>query len=273
MKHLKRILNLLAVRLPRLCCFALLLVLPFGYYPDYPDSSQFEIGVGGGYGQAASIVRSCDGGIRQQESNQFTDFAVTGYGRTKLSERSDAIYGAQFGYFRSTARFADLNPTYSGAHADRWYFGPRFAIETRYVGFGLGFLINHVPYRFEYDSDWDNQRVGPSFHLRLGSLRGLYFMGTLDENSPVIAGGGHVDLGLGFPIGGKVRVFSAVSALPYDQLGYLQHLDISLSKKMALNLAMRAGEAGDTFEGAFAATLVFRLGSVKVSGNENSTGL
>lgn len=261
MQVLHRLLHIAGNGVPRILSLALLMVLPFGYYPDYPDSSQFEIGVGGGYGQVMSIARSCSGGVISEEENQFTDVAVSAFGRTRLSERSDLIYGAQFGYFRSTARFADL-PLYPASHIDRWYIGPRFAYETKYVGFGLGFLINQVPYNFEYDSDFDQNRAGPSMHLRIGSLRGIYLLGSLDENSPLIAGGGHLDFGLGFPLGGKVRAFSAVSALPYDQLGYLQQIDVSLSRKMALNLAMRAGESADTFEGAVAATLVFRLGSL-----------
>ncbi len=272
MQAFQRMLRMVGNRVPRFLSLVLLMALPFGYYPDYPDSSQFEIGFGGGYGQVASIARDCSGGITQKAENTFTDFSVAGFGRTRLSERTDAVYGGQLGYFRATARFADIYAPYFSGHVERWYFGPRMAIEGKYLGIGLGFVVNHVPYNFEYDSDWDGKRIGPSFHLRFGSLRGIYLMGSLDENSPLIAGGGHLDVGIGFPVGGSVRAFSGVSALPYDQLGYLQQIDISLSRKMALNLALRAGEAGDIFEGAAAATLVFRLGSLKWKESESSQG-
>lgn len=251
------------LRSPRIFSFALLLILPFGYYPDYPDSSQFEIGVGGGFGQVASITRSCSGDLVEKEANSFQDVAVSGFARVKLSDRSELVYGTQLGYFHATSHFADLYQPYPDSYVDRWYFSPRIALEMKHFGAGLGLVANQIPYNFDNGSDWDKHLTGPSFHLRIGSLRGFYFLTSLGENSPMVAGGGHFDAGFGFPIGGKVRMYSAVSVGPYDHAGYLQQVDLGLNRKMALQLAMRAGEAEGIFEGALSASLVFRLGALK----------
>ncbi len=272
MQFLHRMSHMAGRGVPRFLSLVLLMALPFGYYPDYPDSSQFEIGFGGGYGQVASVVRSCDGGPIQKDENQFSDISVTGFGRYRISDRTEFDYGAQLGYFRATARLADLPLDYPDSHLERWYFGPRIAMETKYFGAGLGFVANRVPYTFEYDSDWEKNEIGPSFHLRLGSLRGFYFLGSFAENSPLIAGGGYFDAGFGYPLGRRIRMYSALSAGPYDHVGYLQQIDLGLSKTMALNLAIRAGESEQIFEGAAAATLVFRLGSLKWKESENSQG-
>jgi hypothetical protein len=138
-----------------------------------------------------------------------------------------------------------------------------------YFGAGIGMVFNQVPYNFEYDSDFDHTQVGPSGHIRIGSRRGFYFLGSLSENTPMAAGGGHLNLGLGFPLGGKVRLYSAMSFLPYDSPGFLQQADIGLSRKMSLNLAYRAGKSGGISESAAAATLVFRFGQVKTSAGVN----
>lgn len=251
------------LRSPRIFSFALLLILPFGYYPDYPDSSQFEIGVGGGFGQVASITRSCSGDVLEQEANSFQDVAVSGFARVKLSDRSELVYGTQVGYFRATARFAEHEQLSPDAHVDCWYFGPRLALETKYFGAGLGMIYGRVPYNFEYTEDWFEAEVSPSVHLRIGSLRSVYLLTSFGENIPLAAGGGYFDVGFGYRIGGKTRLYSALSWLPYDQPGFLQQVDLGLSRKMALQLAMRAGQAEGIFEGALSASLVFRLGALK----------
>ena len=96
MKHLKRILNLLAVRLPRLCCFALLLVLPFCYYPDYPDSSPFFV-----------VARPIDGGMADALDlvNGFRDPRKgRGDGRTRLLPRRHHEKFQRFSRLHGSAR-------------------------------------------------------------------------------------------------------------------------------------------------------------------------
>ncbi len=247
-------------RMPLLVSLSLTAILPFGYYPNYPDSSQFEIGVGGGFGQAASVMRDCSGAILRSQSLEYKDVEGKASVRFRMQGGMYNVLTVRGGYFRTSVTAWDEPYPVPDAHADFSYFGASIAAEGKNAGFGGGFIRGRMPTDFDDSYGFDSVRTFPTFHLRLGNAEKVHFLGSYAENLPLVSGGGYLNLGLGYPVGGGVRLYSGASALPYDHFGFLQQAQIRLNQNWAVDVSGRFGESAGIFEGGMAASLRFRFG-------------
>lgn len=247
-------------RMPLLVSLSLTAILPFGYYSDYPDSSRFEIGVGGGFGQAASVIRDCSGGIIRSQSLEYKDVDGSASVRFRMQGGTYNVLTVRGGYFHTTLSGWDEPYPLTGADADFTYFGASIAAEGRNAGFGGGFIRGRMPTDFDDSYGFDSVRTFPTFHLRLGNAAKLHFLGSYAENLPLVSGGGYLNLGFGYPVGRGVRLYTGASALPYDHIGFLQQADIRLNQQWSVNVAGRYGESAGIFEGSLSAALRFRFG-------------
>ena len=138
------------------------------------------------------------------------------------------------------------------------WINPHLSLETRQIGVGIGYVGGDVPMDFG-DTD-GNDPVRFSGHLRLGSPRVFYVRLGIAEMSPLISGGGLLDAGVGFPVGRKVDLYSALSMGFYDQPGFAQHARIRLHRNLDLLATARVGEADNKFEGSAALGVLFSVG-------------
>lgn len=252
------------------------LVLPIGYYPNSSDSGDIIVGVYGGTGQVASVLRDCDGNALHTEKSSFRDlgglvsWTLASEGRTKF------VIGVRGGYWEvGKARFAQsFGTNIYGSTPEIFlhdvYLNPNFSIEGKNLGFGFGVLIGDVPILFD-DSyyiepfsalvfPYYNDRVPFSTHLRIGNHQKVYFITSLAENTPIISGGGIFNLGFGYPAGKNARMYSGLTVGFYDRPGFLQHVQFPLSNKLNGEISIRIGGAGDAFEGSFSGGVIYRIG-------------
>jgi hypothetical protein len=241
---------------------AVLLILPVGYYEDGPDSSFLTFGVHGGGGQVSSVIRDCEGNTLHSSSTPFFD--VSAFAKLHLPTRdsSPLSLGVRAGYWEAELRSA-LGARLGMVKLS--YFNPQFDYEFKYIGFGLGYISNGMPFRF------DDLRIGdfdgdpPDFlrvsgHFRAGNIEKTHFKMCLAENMPLYALG-VFDFGVGYPAGGSTLGYTALTFGYYDGLGFLHKMKIGLTPRLRLDVGVRAGVSGERFEGAAVLGLAYRIGS------------
>ena len=237
-----------------------ILVLPVGYYPDDPDSSNLSVGVYGGTGQVASVLRSCDGTAIRTEKSSFKDVSGIATWTLNPRQKTHIVIGVRGGYWRaSKARFAEsrTGPT-AIRELDFEYFNPNLSVERKNVGIGFGVIFGHVPISF--DDLRERERISVSGHLRVGNIKKVHLIFSFAENTPLISGGGLFDFGFGHPAGRNLRMFTGLSAGFYDRLGFLHQSRIRLSNMIDTDITFRIGAAGDAFEGSLSGGLIYRFG-------------
>lgn len=250
-----------------------ILVMPIGYYPDNPDSTSLAIGVHGGVGQIASVLRGCDGEALHSESSSYDDASLSANFAIPSSGNSSYVLGLKVGRWTApNAGFATRNSPGGGygRSAERRisfsYVNPSISIETENRGFGLGYIFGDVPSSFSDYKYSSGSKVRFSGHFRLGNLNEGYFAMSLAENSPLVSGGGLFDIGGGYSFGRRVRMFSGVSFMFYNQPGLLQQGKIRINRNLDVDLAFRLGQAGGTPETSASFGLVFKLGGAGRNG-------
>jgi hypothetical protein len=221
-----------------------LLTLPLGYYPEATDSTDLYLGVHGGAGNVVTVIRDCNGNPLSSVGQEYTELSASAY---LPVPKSPLVFGVRGGGWYATGN--DYSFT---------WINPDVSLETRYVGIGIGYLGGDVPLDFGDLSDPEN--VPFSGHLRLGNPRKFYLRTSVAEMSPLISGGGLFVVGVGFPVGSKVDLYSAFSAGFYDQPGFAQQARIRLHRNVDLLAAFRLGEADNKFEGSVAGGLQVAIG-------------
>ena len=235
-----------------------LLVMPLGVQVDPEHPGELTLGVHGGSGQVLSVIRDCAGNPVASERSSYVDVAAS----VQVSHRSESgsftVFGVRSGYLHSDARrpmhnYLDGTSSYEELITYS-YFNPYIAVERRYIGIGIGYLSGEVPTAFGHDST-----IPISGHLRLGNYDKTNFLVSLNENLPLASGGGYFNLGINYPAGRRVRLFTGISAGFYDRIGLVQQVSLPLSDRFGLDLNARVGPAAGQFEGGFAAGLRYHL--------------
>ncbi len=221
-----------------------LLTLPLGYVPEATDTTDVYLGVHGGAGNVVTVLRDCNNNAISSVSQEFTDVSGS---VTAPIPGSPFVFGLSGG-----AWFA------SGTDFHYTWINPHVSLETRMVGVGLGYVGGDVPLDFGNYSDPDPVRF--SGHLRLGNPRTFYLRLSMAEQSPLISGGGILDAGVGFPVGSRVDLYSALTVGFYDQPGFAQHARFRLSRTLDALATARVGEADNKFEGSAALGLLIAVG-------------
>jgi hypothetical protein len=233
-----------------------LAAMPVGVPVDAGGADSLVVGLHGGGGQVVSVLRDCEGNQLAAAKGRYVDVTAG----VELNHRFESgivgVIGIRGGYLDS-----DLGWPAAGVYTDdreplRYsYANPYVAIETRNVGIGFGYVSGAIP----FDLGDNTGSVPMSAHLRIGRRDALQIRLSLNENLPLASGGGFVNLGVGYPVGRGVRLYSGASTGFYDGWGLVQKAAVPLSARFALDLCARFGSAAGAFEGGFAAGLRYNL--------------
>lgn len=233
-----------------------LVIMPVGIRVDGEHESGLAIEGHAGTGQLASVIRDCSGNPVASESNTFSDLAGGGTYSHHFGEGNVLVLGLRAGRFRMDLRQATREPVLVEPYEYEYtYWNPHLALESPFVGIGFGYLSEEPVLHF---SDW-TMDTPVTAHLRLGSYAAAHFLATYNENLPMISGGGHIILGMGYPAGGRASMFTGFSGYPYDQIGLVQKVSWMVSDRFDLDLNARAGGAAGHFEGSVSLGLRYHL--------------
>ena len=259
-----RLLGRLLHRLTRIAGNVFLLSLPIGYYPDNPDSTDVMIGVHGGFGQVATVIRDCSGNAITSAANPYRDIAGTAAIKVPATPvavgiRSGSV-SLDLASRDSVSWDGPIMTHHWGWHRTAFtYSNPHISLEEKYIGLGFGYVFGTLPTEVEelrYDG---GERIKYSGHLRIGELQRAYFLASLAENTPIISGGGWFDVGVGYRASPWFLGFSGISAGLSDDITFLQQGRIRASRFLDFDVAIRLGTGGSTFDGGVSVGLNLRL--------------
>lgn len=252
----------------RVMCMSFILVLPIGYYQGDPDSTNLVVGIYGGRGQTASVIRSCSGKAIEKTQNTFTDVSISAHTPIPPKRESPFVLGIRGGYFYSKAHLLSSQlPDYDvfpERIVKKIYFNPSLNFEKKYIGVGFGFIFGGMPYRFKsipYDESIESyDKIAASGHIRIGPPDKFYVIMSVAENSPIVAGGGYFNIGFGFKSHKYLSMFTGISGGFYDRPGVIQQGRFRLSRNLDADITLRMGKAEDIFEGSISGGLVYNFG-------------
>ncbi len=229
-----------------------------------PDSTETRIGVSGGGGNYSFITRDCSG-----KAVGATEIPFAASSGSFEQQISDVIWlGARIESFkRKKIRTYDQVGTYNRETEDYDYttvdrstgtvLTGFVALEGKHVGIAAGVL--HPAKKFTL-GNVSFERNQPCGRLRIGRLDRVHIEGSYGFNTPLVAGGGFVDLGLGYPLdatGGRIWV--GVDAVPYEASGLLVKLNAHITDGWYLTGSGRfASAAGVTAERAMSLGFTYR---------------
>ena len=214
-----------------------------------PDSTETRFGYSGGGGNYSFITRDCSG-----NAVRATEIPFAASSGSIEQQISDVIWiGARIESFkRKKIREYDQVATYNREIEDFDYVTvdrstgtvlvSYVALEGKNAGIAAG--IMHPTKKFTLGKV-SFERNQPCGRVRLGRLDRWHVEGSYGFNTPLVAGGGFIDLGLGYPIdhaGG--RIWFGVDAGPYEASGLLVKLNTRIAKGFYLTGTGRLGSAG-----------------------------
>jgi len=212
-----------------------------------PDSNETRLGVAVGGGSYSLISRDCSGRAVDAAKVPF----VAGSASIERRMPGDLVVGGKVDYFRrqtvenSVDRYGySILYPYSSPQDNLRTTGvfltPYFGLEGRSIGFEGGIVIPTQIFHLGLGSSgglsflkqsYDN--VALAGKIRFGPLDRLHVESSYNFNSPLVAGGGLVDLGIGVPFSeGRGRVWIGVDAVPYETSGLLLKTTIPLSEQV-----------------------------------------
>jgi len=246
-------------KIRRTLLWCIVLVMPVGIEVDPEHTGELSFSVHGGGGHVMSTLRDCSGDVIATEKQPFKDAVAAVQYSHRFENDLVTVIGVRAGVITADVHWAQRN--YGSGRSipeneiSETYLNPYVALESQYVGLGIGYISAELPAilgRYEEFEPF-------SGHLRLGNHEKLHVLATLNENLPMASGGGYYNLGLGYPIGKRVRSFTGLSAGFYENIGVVQQLSIRISDRFDLELSARGGSSGDEFEGGVAAGVRYHL--------------
>lgn len=150
-------------------------------------------------------------------------------------------------YLGSTLDPADVDTLFQDYRFDDsstyLYFNPYFATERPEWGIGVGLIVSDgrllTSDRQEYDQI-DDASFFPTGHVRLGSLRTLYFNASLWEGVPLYSGGGMLTMGIGLRPVAPLELWGGMSdGGPYSNGYFLARANADLGRHVSLGAAVR----------------------------------
>ena len=242
-------------KLRRTTLWMFLLVMPVGIRVDPEHPGELTLSAHGGTGQVLSVLRDCSGSTIASESSRYIDVAASVQASHRFESGIFGFIGIRSGYLQSNARMPVRDDVSYEQSVTYSYYNPYIAVEGPYVGIGVGYLSGEIPFDFNDGS----KSIPISGHLRLGNYWTGHFLCSLNENLPLASGGGYFNLGVEYPVGRRVWLFTGVSAGFYDSMGIVQKVFIRLSDRFDLDLCGNIGAAASEFAGGFAAGLRYHI--------------
>ncbi len=248
-----------------LCAMAFILVLPLGY--EQPgDSTDFQLGVYGGTGQVAAVIRDCSDTPIASESERFTEVGGSASLRIGSNKAVSIWLTGHAGAYRVHDARAPVPDWYDVSSPSpeqsftNEYAGVTLSIEGPAVGIGFGYVGGDLPVSFSdyLEPSEGRSHLNASGHLRLGYLHQFHFLASLSEGRPLLSTG-PLQIGFGYPFSDRVRGFSGLSTLWYDRAGFLQTVSVDLNRHLALDLSGRMGKAAGRTEASISAGLTYGL--------------
>jgi hypothetical protein len=238
------------------------LVLPVGYYYESSDSTDLVVGLHGGTGQVATVLRGCDGHVISSEGHKFSDVSGSAYMSFPPGTQSPFIVGIRGGSWETKVQLMDYRSAETYEKKIRMtYYNPNINIETEHFGFGFGKFYGNFKYSLDdYDYEDNNSgNVESSWHFRFGNVERFYFALSCAESTPLISGGGLFNIGFGYKLGKSTRMYSGLGAGFYDASGFVQQVRFYPSKDLALDLAVRLGSSAGVSESAISGGLTYKM--------------
>lgn len=243
-------------RLRRSTLWMFLLVMPLGIRIDGNTNSELTLEGQAGTGQVYSILRDCSGDQIASEKNTYTDYAGAIQYSFQSGEGNFIVLGLRGGHLSSDyKRASGGNWNVSPIKYEYTYWNPHIAIESPYVGMGVGYLSG-AP-NMDFGSYQESTPI--SAHLRLGNYAKTHFLASFNENLPLASGGGYMNLGIGYTGGARANLFTGFALAPYDGFGVVQKVSLRLSDGFDLDLNGRAGVTEGNFEGGFSLGLRYHV--------------
>jgi hypothetical protein len=245
-------------KIRRSTLWLMLMVMPVGVRIDGEHDSELTLEGHAGTGQVISVVRDCSGRPIASHQNTYSDFAGAFQYSHRTGDGDFLVVGIRGGRLTSNYQPASghfpyvIFPEYEYEYT---YWNPYLAWEGPYMGVGVGYLSEAPSLDFG-----DIQSSTPlSAHLRVGNYAKAHFLATYNENLPLASGGGYINLGVGYPAGDRLQMFTGFSGTPYDRIGLVQKISWRLSESFDLDLDGRAGNADGYFEGGLSLGLRYHL--------------
>jgi hypothetical protein len=237
----------------------LLLAMPVGIETDSSSTTGLDVGLHGGTGHVASVLRNCDGQALHSEKSKFTDASGSISAIIPYTNKSSVVVGIRTGRWSSHVGFAQRTGTGSYSRTkdtliDFTYLNPHISVEGEKYGFGVGFFRRGVPSGLRGQFSGLIQASG---HLRLGSLRKGYLLVSMAENQPLISGGGLLEIAVGYPVGTRSYMQSGLAGGFYDGMGFVQQGRVRLARPLSLDFSLRLGAHGQS---AVSGGVVLHLG-------------
>ncbi len=244
-------------KLRRTTIWLFLFVMPIGVWLDPEHPNELSVGASGGAGQIVTVMRNCSGDIVKSEQSDFQDYGAVAQVSRRIENGDILVLGIRGGHLESDARL--LRSDRPGSHfsydkmLSQGYHNPYFAVEGLSFGFGAGYVAGDLPKTFGLPS----RRTQFSGHVRIGNYHETYLLCTHNENLPLASGGGATKIGLGYPAGSRVRLFSGLSFNFYSEPGFVQQMSLPLWDRFVLDLSARLGKTAGKTESGFSVGLQY----------------
>lgn len=217
-----------------------------------PDSNETTLGVAVGGGSYSLIARDCSGRAQSATEVPF----VAGSVSIERGLKNDVVLGAKVDYFRRNKPGNPANP-YEFSPQDNlrnsgMFITPYFGIDERGIGIAVGAVIPTHGFDLGLSSTGGLSFLNRSYDnlllagkIRFGELNRITVESSFNFNSPLVAGGGLVDVGIGIPISdGLGRVWLGLDSGPYEASGLLLKTTVPLSEQILFTGSGRFARAG-----------------------------
>jgi hypothetical protein len=258
----------------RRCCqkaahiigFAVILVLPVGIYRDNPDSTSLVVSGSIGAGRYASVLRDCSGPV-YAVGNDYSDVALKAQLAVPPRRNSPVVFGFAWGRWEAPKhRYPisvydyDNGNSYFPSEPQRVrfsYINPSFSVEAKNIGMGMGYISGDRPQNLSGESDENVNDF--TWHLRFGDPRRFYFLMSINENMPLVSGGGYFDFGVGVGNRKNANLFLGFSSGLYDSPGFVSQFQWPMDNHLYLTGALRYGSVSGISETGYSIGLSGRL--------------
>ncbi len=226
------------------------LLLPYivAFRANPADTSVTTIRFGAGIGSYADVHRDCSGNIVSIEDIPFKDAGVA-----VDHDAAPFRVGAKAGLFSEKKQVQEYR--YSGGKyvatpmreeiRTSWYVIPNLGLHWKYFGIDAGMLWFPT-------SDYTGlmsalNTVNPQGRVRIGNRDSWFFSIGVFDNTPLVSGGGLVDMGLGFCLDKRrSTLWLTIGGGPFDGTMFSVKGDIAISQTWMLNVRASTGGESET---------------------------